>query len=78
MRARHMSDSHRVSRLQELFAACVELPHAERDAYVSAHCDDAALRAEVRALLDAHSVPGMLDRLAVHATPSPSAATASP
>src|SRR5262245_6831514 len=39
-------------RLGELFAAALERPPAQRDAFVATHCtDDAVLAAELRALL---------------------------
>jgi serine/threonine-protein kinase len=44
----------RWARVQEIFAAAVDLPEAERDAFVARECgEDAALRDEVRSLLDA-------------------------
>ncbi|HMB53064.1 MAG TPA: tetratricopeptide repeat protein [Thermoanaerobaculia bacterium] len=40
-------------RIEELFAAAVELPAGERDAFLAAACDDAGLRREVEELLAA-------------------------
>jgi eukaryotic-like serine/threonine-protein kinase len=37
-----------------LFDACSEIPAAEREAWLARHCDDAALRARVMRLLNAH------------------------
>ena len=45
-------------RLEELFAAAVGLPAAERAAFLDAACDDRALRAEVEALLAADGAAG--------------------
>jgi eukaryotic-like serine/threonine-protein kinase len=39
-----------------LFDACVELPAAERQAWLATHCDDAAVRERVSRLLHAHEV----------------------
>jgi tetratricopeptide (TPR) repeat protein/tRNA A-37 threonylcarbamoyl transferase component Bud32 len=65
------SDSQgRWARVEELFAACRELLPEQREAYLLAHTDDPTLRAEVRALLDAHSLPGIVDRLAARAEPA--------
>jgi serine/threonine protein kinase len=56
-------DLHRWRRLDELFSAALELPADSRDGYLEAACaGDAALRAELHALLAAHEGPGMLDR----------------
>src|SRR5438309_551401 len=51
--------------VRDLFLAAVELPAAERAAYLTAHCGgDAELRAAVERLLAAHDQPaGVLDRL---------------
>ncbi|MBL8804069.1 MAG: protein kinase [Planctomycetes bacterium] len=52
-----MSDS-RWERLKELFAAGLEVPSAERDAWLARSCNgDAELREELRALLVAHETP---------------------
>jgi len=54
----------RWQRSQDLFAAALALPPAERDAYLAEAAGDAALAAEVRSLLDAHDAAGCLDRVA--------------
>jgi serine/threonine protein kinase/formylglycine-generating enzyme required for sulfatase activity len=52
-----MSDP-RWERLKELFAAGLEVPAAERDAWLARSCNgDAELREELRALLVAHDTP---------------------
>jgi len=52
-----MSDA-RWERLKELFAAGLEIPAEERDAWLARSCNgDAALRDELRALLVAHESP---------------------
>ena len=48
-----MADSTR-GRIETLFTAAVELPPARRAAFLRAHCEDAACRDEVAALLAAH------------------------
>ncbi|MDH5197997.1 MAG: serine/threonine-protein kinase, partial [Gemmatimonadota bacterium] len=51
--------------VQTLFAAALERPPAERDAFLDAACaGDAALRAEVASLLAAHATEGPVDHLA--------------
>ena len=48
----------RWERLKELFAAGLQVPAAERDAWLARSCDgDAELREELRALLVAHDTP---------------------
>ena len=50
-------------RLEELLPAALELPSNERAAYLDRACEgDAALRAELGALLAAHDATGILDR----------------
>lgn len=50
------------ARVEELFVDAVELPPGERAAYLDRACDDAALRAEVEALLQADTdADGFLD-----------------
>jgi eukaryotic-like serine/threonine-protein kinase len=39
---------------RELFEACVDLPEAERSAWLEAHCPDVEARERVRRLLEAH------------------------
>jgi len=39
--------------LRELFDACLDMAPAERDAFLRAHCDDAAVRGRVERLLNA-------------------------
>lgn len=51
-------------RIQKLFAAALELPPGERAAYVHEEAEDAALRAEVLSLLEAHESRGRLDSVA--------------
>ena len=54
-------------RLEELLVEAVELPANARDEFVARACgDDAALRADLRALLAAHDRVGLLDRPAGH------------
>ncbi len=60
------SEASRWARVQQLFAAALEVPEAERRAYVTAHCEnDADLALEVLSLLaaDAES-PDYLDEMA--------------
>ena len=48
-----MPDRERQRRIEELFHLGAGLPRSEHDAFLDRHCaDDAALRDEVRALLD--------------------------
>jgi serine/threonine-protein kinase len=54
----------RWQRAQDLFAAALALPPAERDAYLAEATGDPGLAAEVRSLLDAHDADGCLDRVA--------------
>jgi len=54
----------RWQRSQDLFAAALALPPAERDAYLAEATGDPELAAEVRSLLDAHDAAGCLDRVA--------------
>jgi tetratricopeptide (TPR) repeat protein len=49
------------SRVRSLFDQAVELPAADRDAFLRGACDDADVAAEVRALLDAAAGTGPLD-----------------
>jgi eukaryotic-like serine/threonine-protein kinase len=51
-------------RIQELFAAALELQPEDRAEYVRDRAEDAALRAEVLALLQAHNARGRLDSVA--------------
>src|SRR5256885_2121476 len=50
--------------IQELFAAALDLAPEQRTAYVRERAEDAALRAEVLALLQAHEARGRLDSIA--------------
>ena len=50
-------------RLEALLVTAIDLPHEARDALIARECEgDAALAAELRALLAAHDKAGMLDR----------------
>src|SRR6478672_6625160 len=42
-------------RAKELLADVADLPGSEREAFLAAHCDDEALRKEVREMLAAHA-----------------------
>ncbi|HEY8509534.1 MAG TPA: serine/threonine-protein kinase, partial [Steroidobacteraceae bacterium] len=46
-----------------LFEACLELPESERESWLTAHCDDPALRDRVRRLLRAHESAERSDAL---------------
>src|SRR5512134_1235536 len=59
------ADRSRWPRVQELFAAALDLPPPERQAHLDRACgDDAALQCEVASLLASHERSGPLDRLA--------------
>jgi serine/threonine-protein kinase len=58
-----MDERNRWDRMQELFAAALDLAPAERAAYLDGAADE-TLAADVRALLEAHEESGRLDRLA--------------
>jgi serine/threonine-protein kinase len=58
-----MNDRDRWNRMQDLFAAALETPPADREAYLD-RIADPEMAAEVRALLRAHEHSGRLDRLA--------------
>ena len=67
-----MTDDSRWSRLAALFDAAVTLPEEERGPWLAAACpDDAALRAEVVEMLEAHARAGILDRSPVPADTAP-------
>ncbi len=53
------TDPARFRRLMDLVGAAAELPASEREAYLIAHCDDAALRAEAAALLAGEEDPAV-------------------
>lgn len=58
------TDADRWRRTRELFRLTLELPPADRDAYLKRKSvDNPFLYREVRSLLDAHEQPGPLDRL---------------
>jgi serine/threonine protein kinase/tetratricopeptide (TPR) repeat protein len=55
---RNMDDAQRWSRLEELFDAAIELPPAERAAFLDRECPDPDLRAELEKLLQAEAASG--------------------
>ena len=59
-------DASRWAKVQELFGSALEVPHAERRAFVTSHCGaDADLALEVLSLLAADAEdPGYLDGMA--------------
>ena len=57
-------DDARWTAIERLFEAALGLPAGERGAFLERETDDAALRAEVLGLLDAHDSEGPFDRLA--------------
>ena len=57
-----MSDVPHWRRLSDLFDAAMERPAADREAWLEAECPDPALREDVRRLLAAQEVTGVLDR----------------
>ncbi len=61
-----MTDGGQWARLEALFDAAVDVPLAERDAWIAARCgDDPSLAAQLARMLAAHDRPGPLDRAAV-------------
>ncbi|MEP0546562.1 MAG: serine/threonine-protein kinase [Rhodothermales bacterium] len=54
-------DIDRYRRAQELFLDALDVPPAERAAWLDEACDSDELRAEVDSLLAAHTEPGLLD-----------------
>ena len=61
-----MTDGGQWARLEALFDEAVDVPLAERDAWIAARCgDDPSLASQLRRMLAAHDRPGPLDRLAV-------------
>ena len=63
-----MSDVPHWRRLSDLFDGAMERPAAEREAWLEAECPDPALREDVRRLLAAQEVTGVLDRPVLAAT----------
>ena len=57
-----MSSQPHWRRLSALFDGAMDQPPAERDAWLAANCDDDALREDVRRLLAAQHLTGVLDR----------------
>lgn len=55
--------SHREGRIEQIFAAAVELPAEERRDYLAAQADSAETKAEVLALIEAHESRGHLDSI---------------
>jgi len=65
-------DPSRSERIQELFAAAIEHPAGEREAYVIDSVADLELRAELLSLVKAHEGRGSLDSIAEHLASSAS------
>src|SRR6059058_689578 len=65
-------DPSRSERIQELFAAAIEHPAGEREAYVIDSVADLDLRAELLSLVKAHEGRGSLDSIAEHLASSAS------
>src|SRR5437899_594633 len=65
-------DPSRSERIQELFAAAIERPAGEREAYVIDSVADLELRAELLSLVKAHEGRGSLDSIAEHLASSAS------
>src|SRR3954463_15150726 len=67
-------ESHRLAQVEELFAQAVDLPRAERDAFLAAARVDDEIRAEVRSLIDAEAGARSVKSIVATALAAPAAA----